>query len=130
MTVASLLERGNDPAFAFEHARSHSQFFGLMSPLTRFSVLPYLLDPESDVSTPAGEWNLNHQQAHNDFLLTLPSYFGATRTGIPISQVMVDVNLNDPEQRTWWEFTNLIEHQMGGQTSPPPGYRGWQFPFW
>lgn len=126
MTTATLLVRGDNPAFAFDHYMAHSQNYGAMFPLSRFSVLPYLLDPESDVSVPAGNWNLNHQQAHQDFLLTLPSYFGSTLTGLPISQVMVEANLNDPEQVEWWTFTNLIEHQMSGLSLP---LAGWVYPF-
>lgn len=122
MTIATLLERGNNPAFSFDHYRSHVDFYGLMAPLSRFSVLPYLIDPESDISTPAGVWNLNHQQAHNDFLLTLPAYAGATTTGIPMSQVLVEPGLNDPVQQTWWTFSNLIEHQMGSIATV--GFRG------
>ena len=112
MAGASLLKmpdtKTGRAAFAFEHMMAHRLLFGGMAPLDRFSVLPYLLDP----MTEASKWNLNHGQAHDDALLTLPSYFGSPDVGIPGTSLMVDANLSDEGKRTWWTFTNHHEHYL------------------
>jgi hypothetical protein len=120
MTVATLMEGAfYDPAFAFEHFQSHIIYFSHMLPIPRFSVMPYLLDPMLEVNWPAVSWHLNHQQAHDDFLATLPTARGSSRIGIPGSQLLVDVNLAIPEDEQWWLFSNLIEHQLADSVLPP-----------
>lgn len=138
MSRANLLHMGDTPAqqavFAFEHAMAHRNAFGVMSPLNRFSVLPYFIDPMRK-DAPAQKWNLNHQQAHNDALQHLPSEFGSPTVGLFIGQNLIDTDLNDPRQRQWWIFQNHQEHYIGGNTIlpnvnfPPPAPQ-WVFPFW
>lgn len=101
MSTAYLLKMPDDPlgqaTYFFEEAMAHRTLLGAMSPLDRFSVLPYLLDPFLD----NGMWFLNHQQAQNDALTTLVPLFGATN--------LVDTDMDNPEQRTWFEFVNHQE---------------------
>ena len=152
MTLATLIENTNtDPAFAFEHRMAHSRNFGIMSPLSRFSVLPYLLDPVVDGPDPSSNWNLDHQQAHNDAIASFPPQpfilYGRGTTvepqppdGLPFNFILVDTDLNDQGQLPWWELQNLVEHQImssiaqpqvfGGTTAHPLTYgRTWVFPF-
>ena len=72
MPLAVLLNP-DDPIYGFEHMMRHREYFAVMKPLHGFSVLPYLLDPATGTDQPAQKWNLNHQQAHNDFNVTLPA---------------------------------------------------------
>lgn len=72
MPLATLLNP-DDPIYDFEHMMAHRQYFAVLSRLSNFSILPYLLDPAFETDMPAGAWNLNHQQAHNDFNRDLPS---------------------------------------------------------
>jgi hypothetical protein len=115
---------------------SHRIALGVMSPLNRFSILPYLIDPMlENTAIPAGPWNLRHQQAHNDALQNLPTSFGAATVGLFIGQNIRDTDLDDPRQRTWWTFQNHMEHYVGGNTlSPteqlPPPAPQWVYPFW
>lgn len=134
MTVATLIQgMWSDPAFSFEHYMAHSTYYGVMSPLYRFSVLPYMIDPMGDVNVMAGDWNLNHQQAHNDFLSTLPAYWYAQSAGIPMSQILVETNLNSPEEMQWWLFSNLVEHQAANNSILPGPILNrdwdWVYPF-
>ena len=71
----AILLNPDDPLYNFEQMMSHRQYFAVMELLTRFSALPYLLDPPWETNLPAGMWNLLHQQAHNDFNRTLPSNY-------------------------------------------------------
>jgi hypothetical protein len=139
MARVSLLHMGDGlgqrAAFEFEHAMAHRNALGVMSPLTRFSVIPYLIDPMQHGNRPAGKWSLNHQQAHDDALRYLPSQFGSADRGLYIGQDLVDSNLDNPRQRTWWIFQNHMEHYIGGSTIipnvpiPPPAPQ-WVYPFW
>lgn len=134
MSRAALLNM-DDPAFGFYHAMAHRNAFGVMSPLNRFSVLPYFIDPWLGDSGAARKWNLNHQQAHNDALQNLPEYFGATSIGLRIGGNLIDSDLNNPRQRKWFEFQNHQEHYVGGDVIlpnvqfPPPAPQ-WVYPFW
>ena len=135
MSLASLMTMttADDQVFAFEHAMNHRTWFGAMAPLTRFSVLPYLLDPMQNTNIPAGQWNLNHQQAHNDALTTLPSYYNAATYGLPIGHILVDTDLQNQDQLKWWEFQNLVEHQVATATVLPQfaaQNTRWVYPFW
>lgn len=114
---------------------AHRNALGVMSPLDRFSIIPYFVDPDLGDNRPASMWNLDHQQAHNDALNNLPSAFGATTVGLRIGQNLVDSNLSDPEQRRWWTFQNHMEHYVGGNTITPNTYFPepavqWIWPFW
>lgn len=112
---------------------SHSTYYGVMAPLYRFSVLPYLIDPMTEANPPANYWNLIHQAAHNDFLSTLPSYYYSTLAGIPLNTPLVDTNLTSPEEVQWWLFANMVEHQSGNNSILPGPYLNtgwnWVFPF-
>jgi hypothetical protein len=145
-----------NPTFSFEHAMSHRTLLGTMSPLTRFSVLPYFLDPMQYTDIVAGNWHIIHWQAQSDAFSYLPSYYNAynyIRTithpqppppqppipptsvpptlGLPNGQVMSDADFSTDEGLKWWEFTNMIEHQVAEGTILPvsaPNTR-WLFPF-
>jgi hypothetical protein len=128
----STLLNSSDPWFAFEHSMAHRAALGIMAPLDRFSAIPYFVEPDLGDNQPASMWNLDHQQAHNDALQNLPSAYGATAIGLAIGQNLVDSNLDDPEQRTWFTFQNFMEHYVGANTIlPAPGPETeWTFPFW
>ena len=134
MSRVTLLN-SNDPSFAFEHAMAHRNAMGVMSPLDRFSVVPYLLDPEQNLAIPGSMWHLDHQQAHNDALTHLPTEFGAPTVGLFIGGILRDYDLDNQAQRTWWTFQNHMEHYVGGNTItpdvylPPPALQ-WVYPFW
>jgi hypothetical protein len=126
----------NDPWFAFDHAMGHRNALGVMSPLNRFAIIPYFIEPmQSDIGTPGSSWHLDHQTAHDDALEHLPSYFGAATVGLHIGGILRDTDLDDPRQRTWWTFQNHMEHYVGGNTItpnvafPPPAPQ-WVYPFW
>lgn len=131
----SVLLNSDDPIFSFEHAMAHRNAMGVMSPLTRFSVIPYFIDPvERDVSN-ASKYQLNHQQAHNDALLHLPTEFGAPTIGLRFGQNLIDYDLRNPASKKLWAFYNHQEHYVGGNTIlpnvqfPPPAPQ-WAYPFW
>jgi hypothetical protein len=115
---------------------AHRNALGVMSPLPRFSVVPYFIDPAQNIGTPGSKWHLNHQQAHNDALENLPSYFGASTVGLPSGGILRDYNLDDPRQRAWWTFQNWQEHYVGGDAilpnvqPQPPAIGRWTYPFW
>ena len=118
---------------------THRDALGVMSPLVRFSVIPYFLDPLLNVGTPASFWHLDHQQAHNDAANNLPAtYLGdIIPLGISIGANLVDSNLDDPWNRSWWTFINHMEHYIGSntilpqpQTPPPAPAPVFTYPFW
>ena len=129
------LLNANDPWFAFEHAMAHRLYLGMMSPLPRFSVVPYFMDPMT-AKRPADGWNFNHQRAHDDADNVIPgSYLGPATLGF--SPNLVDSNLSDPWNRSWWTFINHMEHYVetdamlpNPQTSPPAPAPTWTYPFW
>lgn len=114
MSVASLLVYKNSPTFAFEHAMAHRNMLGGMAPLDQFSVLPYLLDPMQKPNEPVTKWHLNHQQAHNDAMVTLLSpYYGLVElTGINSHQILIDTPLAEEGPQRWWTFNNQQEHLL------------------
>jgi hypothetical protein len=147
MSAVYLLTQGVENTFAFEHAMGHRNYFGAMHPLTRFSVLPYLLDPPHGTDISGGPWNLNHQQAHNDAHSALPAQYGIPSDlslNLFIGQNLRDTSSKNPDQLKWWTFANHMEHYVANNTilpgpvAPPPtvpgfpaGYRTlWVFPFW
>lgn len=116
---------------------AHRNALGVMSPLHRFSVIPYFIDPMVQNDPPAGAWHLNHQQAHNDAANHLPEEFGSGILGIALWANLLDYNLEDPDSRAWWTFTNHLEHYVGSNTilpqsapQPPPPAPQWTYPFW
>lgn len=137
MTQATLLVKADDATFDFEHAMAHRALLAAMFPLTQFSVLPYLLDPSYDTQLPATKWHLNHQQAHTDSLTTLPAYFqgGAPqqtpqRLGQYNNTILLDSDLSNQDQLTWWTFANHREHYVATQTILPAREIEWRWPFW
>lgn len=148
MSAATLLHLGpsedEQTMFAFDHAMSHRNYFGAMFPLTRFSVIPYLLDPLEEISRPTSPWHLNHQQAHFDATSSLPQQYGflpprfagapenALPVGVFTGQFLSDYDIDDEDQRLWWTFANNQEHRIL-DSSVLPGPTGdftWTFPFW
>lgn len=132
MARVTLLHLGDPAAFDFEHAMAHRNALGVMSPLTRWSVVPYLLDPRQNSDVPASMWHTNHQQAHDDAQRALPDYYGATSYGnLAIAGILADYDLSKPDQLRWWTFKNHMDHMIGGSTILPPGTTPrWTFPFW
>jgi hypothetical protein len=146
MAVVTLLVKTDSTTFAFEHMMAHRTYFGAMTPLHQFSVLPYMLDPEIDTSIPAGSWNLNHQQAHNDLMGKMPATYGRfdfigdiggtpsvqpDPQGLFVGQNMRDTDLSDQDEQTWWTFQNHMEHHVAnGTILPIPAGMPYQFPFW
>lgn len=120
MPLAVLLNP-DDPIFAWEHMNAHREYFAVMSALSRFSVLPYLLHPPHNTDVRAGDWHLNHQQSHNDYTAVLPAHWQspAVGFGIPTVQNLVDSNLNDRESLTWWTFLNHQEHFITNEAILP-----------
>jgi hypothetical protein len=74
MPLAILLNP-DDPIYDFEHMMQHREYFAVLSDLRAYSVLPYLLDPAFDTGEPGWDWNMRHQQAHNDFNRDLPDNY-------------------------------------------------------
>jgi hypothetical protein len=124
VAIVSLLTQA-DPSFDWEHANAHRAYLGVMAPLTRFSVLPYLLEPTFLPNIPAGDWQLRHQQAHDDALTSVPSQYGSTAIGLRIGQ-----NLLDERRRQWWTFNNHQNHYIADTTVLPPGTPPSTYPFW
>lgn len=144
MSIATLLEiptPQNLAAWEFEHSMAHRYCLGAMaapidvlqiggiyypSPttggLSRFTGVPYLLDPMSN----SGAWHRNHDQAHQDYALTLPAYYEWTGTGTQgPTQNFADTSLADPSQLTWWTHANHQQHLIAVSTISEL-----TFPFW
>jgi len=129
--------------FSFEHAMAHRQLWAAMSPLSRFSVLPYLIDPQQI----GGKYLLNHQQAHWDMSQTLPTFApglglitvtepdGTQQTVVPLGGLALSSNpplqdtpLDNPDRTKWWLFANHTDHLDAMSTLPLA--EEWVFPFW
>jgi hypothetical protein len=151
MSIASLLVMPGDrdqrarAAWEFDHAMAHRAYMAIMAPLTRFSAMPYFVEPVTPPPPlqprPAEMWPLKHQQAHKDFTSYMPVNYNAARLGIATSQILVDNDLNTPEGRAWNTFANHMEHLIANSTmlpyptgtTLPPWYkltRGLTYPFW
>ena len=96
--------------------------------LSGYAAVPYHVDPMLEMQTPANDWSLNHQQAHNDALAALPQlyFYGFLNVPDPIpvgirpGAVLIDANLTDEMQRQWWTFANQIEHTVAAATIAYP----------
>lgn len=145
MTVSTaVLLNPDDPTFDFHHAMSHRAYMAIMAPLTRFSVMPYFIEPAPHPPPrPATMWPLKHQRAHDDFTNAVPSTYNGARFGILTNQILVDNDLRTPEGRSWNTFVNFQEHYIADQTMqplptptavtlPPPWFvrTGMTYPFW
>jgi hypothetical protein len=121
MALASLLVRSHPKqTWAFEHAMAHRGLTGGMAPLSDFSVLPYVLDPELD----GGAWHLNHNQAHTDAFFQSP--LGAFGPPIPAKH-LVDMKFDQHGRTAWWTFENHHDHFVGAGVTVN---RNLIFPFW
>jgi hypothetical protein len=136
MALVDLLNP-DDPMFAFQHAMSHRNYLGQMAPLTRFSSIPYWLDPIQAADKPSSNWNINHTFAHRDFITTLPAAYSPNApqppsSGLFIGEDLRDYNLANDEQRRWWTFANQQEHyNADAVTLPMSATRpNMTFPFW
>lgn len=123
MAVCSLLTMPTvqGETFSFEHNMAHRLLFASMSPLSRFSVLPYIIWPNA---SDGRDWHMDHQQAHNDGGGVLPGFFGdigfggevPSPTGSTVSQLGPAFNIEDyflqknSEQKNWWTFQNHYWH--------------------
>jgi hypothetical protein len=129
MSLATLLvapDEGNysQETYSFEHAIAHRTLFGAMATdgLSRFSVLPYKLDPHYLLQ---GGWKIDHGQAHSDFAEVLP---GAYLWGFEVAppetltistgQNFIDPDLSSLEQLNWWTFANHQEHLIAASVVP------------
>ena len=153
-----VLLNSNDPMFPFVHAMEHRAMLGIMSPLTRFSGLPYFVEPMIGGLLPAQNWNLNHQSAQDDMLRNVPTQYAwqyiittspnptpppptiTTQTdptityGLKIGGDLMDYDLADPRQRIWWTWQNLQDHMAASRMvlpapAPLPAPQT-IFPFW
>lgn len=125
----------SDAIFAFEHAMAHRQLLSAMLPFDRFSLVPYVLDPQLDNRM----WMQKHQNAQDDFITTiptwglypgsLPAYPGTLPVRAGENTNLTDANLKNPGQRTWFTFANWMEHYVGANAwaQVPPGQL---FPAW
>lgn len=146
MARATLLTT-NDRWFQWEHAMAHRRPLAVIHPLTRFSALPYFIDPEQNTARRASSWHLNHQQAHNNMLqniqtqyywapittfveepnpnpppptIIVPVVTDATPTiGLRIGQDLIDTSFADERQQRWWQFQNHMEHYVASQKIAP-----------
>lgn len=128
MSTANLLNF-DDPAWYFWEAMDHRTFLGAMAPLTRFSVLPYHIDPPPNPGPASRFWMLNHQTAQTDAIETIPTwgftgpgsppYPGTLTVSVPENQNLQDTHLEDPGQRTWFVFANHQEQYVASTFLPP-----------
>ena len=143
MALCSLLRMGQSDierkTFGFEHAMAHRAVLGSMSPLPRFSVLPYFIDPQQ--SQP--RYLLNHQQAHWDMYSALPSFWPGTilppnvpvpspwpigGLGITNNPILMDTPLDNAEKLGWWTFANHTDHLVAMNSLDLVD--NWVYPFW
>ena len=138
MPLATLLvmpQPGDEAArnvFSFEHAMAHRGVMAVMAPLTQWSLMPYFIDPSEFEARPATKWRMNHQQAHSDFVTTLPAYSAALVPGIPTSQNLIDQDYQNQGTREWITFANHQEHLIAANAIAPlsQALTGRIDPFW
>lgn len=132
MSLASLLVIPDNPVgqatFGFEHAMAHRGLLGAMAPLDRFSVIPYFIHPQT---LPSGGWRMDHQQAHDDFRVNLPVFWGwyqigTEEYGVGSGQSLQDIYSQDHLQ--WWTFVNNMDHYVAANLLPLEFEL--TFPFW
>lgn len=72
---------------------------------------PALLDPVIAAAIPAGWWNFNHSQAHQDFANAFPAVYW------PSTVSLADIDLMDgPTQ--WWGLSNKLLHDLAASLLP------------
>lgn len=110
----------DDPLYHFEHLMQHRQYFAVMPQLYNYGALPYLIDPLFMTDVVAGPWHLVHQQMHDDFNGVLPSYYQYNpATDINIQFDILQSGILGEENRTWWAFTNHLEHTIANDAILP-----------
>ena len=82
----------DDPWFPHVHAMSHRDYLGVMSPLTRFSAIPYFIEPFT-AKRGSDNWHFNHQTAHDDADNAIPSTYMGPPAVVGFSPNMKDANL-------------------------------------
>lgn len=105
--------------FSFDHAMAHRNVMAVMGPIDQWTVMPYWIDPTNYQAGPATNWRLQHQQAHDDFIETLPTNPTAETPGIPMAQNLIDNDLQDPGTRAWWTFNNHMQHLIASSAILP-----------
>lgn len=134
MAISSLLNVPEGDAarnaFSFEHAMAHREVMAVMAPLNQWSAMPYFIDPADWKASPADSWNLDHQQAHNDYASYLPAYSVALTPGFTFQHILVDSNLADPASLTWWTFLNHQDHFLANNIVLPLPFALPTVPWW
>jgi hypothetical protein len=110
MTIATLLHP-DDPSFAFDHDQLHRAMFAVTPP-GQFSATPYLLDPIQDQTVPAGWWDVNHAQAHEDFAAAFPAITW------PSTVEVAAINL-ETGPTLWWALSNWHLHTIANAMLKP-----------
>lgn len=105
MSIVSLLHYPDDPGgranFSFDHANEHNKLTNAMGAGAHdFTSANYQLDPmPSGGLFGAGNWALDHQQAHDD----AATWF--SQASLPL----VDTRVSAGSLQQWL-FTNSVEH--------------------
>ena len=108
---------------------AHRRYFANMAPLDRFSALPYVLEPPYNTDIPASDWHLIHQTAHVNFAALVPAtYNGDPREVAVLTQPLMDSDLSNTEELTWWSFAQHLQHYIADQALLPLSGGAW--PFW
>ena len=130
MPLPSLLTM-DDPSYFFDHQMAHRLPLGAMSPLDRFSPLPYILDPYRE----GGWWRLLHSTAQDSFIEDLPSWPGSRGQegwpndgiGLASDQPLFAPDIFKPGHRKWFEFANFQEHRIAEASI---SFEELVYPFW
>lgn len=117
-------------AFAFDHAMAHRDVMAIMAPLDQWSAMPYFIEPTDWKASPANDWNLDHQQAHNDYASYLPAYSAASVAGFTWQHILVDSNLADQASLQWWTFLNHQDHFLANSIVLPLPFALATVPWW
>ena len=86
--------------FAFDHANEHSILSMQMASPSTYNLQRYLLDPAMPGAAGAGQWDMVHQQAHDD---------AAAWYSVQPSLPLVDTQQSEGSQQQWL-FVNSQEH--------------------
>ena len=124
MAASTLLHmtttRPGQAMFAFEHAQYHRAYVAGMELANRFTKVPNLLDPIQNMGQRASKWQLDHQQSHNVVMSMLPILYGEVPSQLHIGNNMMDTNLENAPEKTWWDFVNHHEHYITNLVMPTP----------
>jgi len=84
-------------AWAHDHSTDHAYLVDATSDPTMFNLANYLMDPMVGQTLANGNWNTNHQGAHDD----MSAYWN-----VPPSFQFAPGGPGDP----MWTFSNMWEH--------------------